>query len=160
MQSVTMDSDQKDARMIGIEYIITEKLFKQLPEEEKKLWHSHAYEVKSGTVVAPKLPWKSEHRLMKELTPTYGKSYHFWDTSTHPLPYGIPHLMVAPTRDGIIKSDLLYQRDKKLRVDTEAEMKNREDIKTPNIIAGADSWENGEVITLQARLRHLERAND
>lgn len=29
------------ARLIGIEYIITERLFRELPEEEKKYWHSH-----------------------------------------------------------------------------------------------------------------------
>lgn len=29
----------------GVEYIISDNLFSLLPEEEKKLWHSHAYEV-------------------------------------------------------------------------------------------------------------------
>ena len=29
------------ARLIGVEYIISERLFKALPEEEKRFWHSH-----------------------------------------------------------------------------------------------------------------------
>lgn len=35
------DSDQPGARLIGVEYIISERLFKDLPPEEKKFWHSH-----------------------------------------------------------------------------------------------------------------------
>lgn len=35
------DSDQSGARLIGVEYIISERLFKDLPPEEKKFWHSH-----------------------------------------------------------------------------------------------------------------------
>ncbi|CAK9869838.1 unnamed protein product [Sphagnum jensenii] len=34
--------------LIGVEYIISEKLFDILSDEEKKLWHSHEYEVKGG----------------------------------------------------------------------------------------------------------------
>lgn len=38
-QCVIYDSDRPDARLIGIEYIISEELFNQLSTEEKKLWH-------------------------------------------------------------------------------------------------------------------------
>ena len=55
MQCVIYDSDRKDARLIGIEYVITARGFNALPAEEKKLWHSHAYEVKSGLLAAPGL---------------------------------------------------------------------------------------------------------
>jgi len=34
--------------MVGIEYVITEKLFEGLPADEKKYWHSHKHEVESG----------------------------------------------------------------------------------------------------------------
>lgn len=30
----------------GVEYVVTEKLFESLPDEEKQLWHSHFYEVR------------------------------------------------------------------------------------------------------------------
>jgi len=29
------------ARLLGVEYIISERLFREQPEEEKKYWHSH-----------------------------------------------------------------------------------------------------------------------
>ena len=44
-QCIIYDSDKPDARLIGIEYIISRRLFQGLPEEEKKLWHSHKFEV-------------------------------------------------------------------------------------------------------------------
>ena len=44
-QCVIYDSNKSDARLIGIEYIISGELFQKLPEEEKKYWHSHEFEV-------------------------------------------------------------------------------------------------------------------
>ncbi len=38
-QCIIYDSDPRNARLIGIECLISEALFKQLPEAEKKLWH-------------------------------------------------------------------------------------------------------------------------
>src|SRR5699024_11940139 len=52
-QCVIFDSNRPDARLIGIEYIISEERFRTLDEEEQQLWHSHHYEVKSGMLVAP-----------------------------------------------------------------------------------------------------------
>ena len=45
-QCVIYDSNKLDARLIGIEYIISGELFQKLPEEEKKYWHSHEFEVR------------------------------------------------------------------------------------------------------------------
>jgi Protein of unknown function (DUF1264) len=39
------DSDKSNARLIGIEYIISRRLFEGLPADEKKYWHSHSHEV-------------------------------------------------------------------------------------------------------------------
>lgn len=55
-QCILTDSDAKGARIIGIEYMISKELFDGLDPEEKKLWHSHRYEVASGTLVAPGAP--------------------------------------------------------------------------------------------------------
>ena len=60
-QAVIFDGNDKDAKIMGVEYIITEQLFKTLSAEEKKLWHSHHYEVKSGTLIAPGIPEVAEH---------------------------------------------------------------------------------------------------
>ena len=75
-QCVIYDSDRPDARLIGVEYIISEDLFNALPAEEKKLWHSHVHEVKSGQLIAPGVPDIAEKEVMKELINTYGKTFH------------------------------------------------------------------------------------
>jgi hypothetical protein len=75
-QAIIFDGNGKDAKIMGVEYIISEKLFKALDEEEKKLWHSHQYEVKSGTLIAPGIPDVAQQELMKKLVSTYGKTIH------------------------------------------------------------------------------------
>ncbi|KXZ48634.1 hypothetical protein GPECTOR_26g537 [Gonium pectorale] len=48
-QCVLYDSNAPDARPIGIEYIISRRPFEQsLPQEVRKYWHSHVYEVDRG----------------------------------------------------------------------------------------------------------------
>lgn len=47
-QCVIYDSAEDKARLIGVEYIISRRLFESLPEEEKKMWHSHQYEASSA----------------------------------------------------------------------------------------------------------------
>ncbi|XLU20053.1 hypothetical protein S245_056119, partial [Arachis hypogaea] len=44
LQCVVYDSDDANACLLGVEYIISDRIFEDLPDEEKKLWHSHAYE--------------------------------------------------------------------------------------------------------------------
>jgi Protein of unknown function (DUF1264) len=39
------DSTGTDAKLMGIEYIISDDMYKTLPEDEKKFWHPHPFEV-------------------------------------------------------------------------------------------------------------------
>ena len=151
LQCVIYDSDKADARLIGIEYIISEKLFATLPEEEKKLWHSHVHEVKSGQLIAPRLPDVAEKELMKKLVGTYGKTWHTWQVDRgDKLPLGIPQLMMGFTADGQARQELIDARDKGYDISTEEKRKYRADIAAPPIQPGADAWEKGEAIQLQA----------
>jgi hypothetical protein len=40
-QCVIYDSAAKNARLIGVEYMITKEIYETLDPEEQKLWHSH-----------------------------------------------------------------------------------------------------------------------
>ena len=42
-QCVIYHSNAETAKLIGVEYIVSERLFKSLPDDEKRLWHSHGY---------------------------------------------------------------------------------------------------------------------
>lgn len=148
-QCVIYDSDKEDARLIGIEYIISERLFRELPEEEKKLWHSHVYEVKSGTLVAPGLPNAAEKELMEELVTTYGKTWHTWQVDRgDKLPLGVPQLMMGFTADGQANEAMVRGRDEDVGVNTAEKRKAREEIPSPEIAPGADAWQRGEVVQI------------
>lgn len=108
MQCLIYDSDDSNARLIGVEYIVSDNVFKTLPAEEKKLWHSHEYEVKSGLLFMPRLPTAAESQVMKKLVKTYGKTWHFWQFDRGDvLPMGCPQLMGAFLEDGQINPTLV-----------------------------------------------------
>ncbi len=108
LQCVIFDGNTKDANLIGIEYIISERLFDSLPEEERGFWHPHNYEILSGQLVAPGLPEAAERAFMEQLMNSYGKTWHTWHTGRHDdpgdtgdaLPLGPAMLMWSFNRDG------------------------------------------------------------
>ncbi|GAB3326994.1 OBAP family protein [Larkinella ripae] len=146
VQCLIFDGNGKDAKIMGVEYIVSERLFKTLPAEEKKLWHSHQHEVKSGSLIAPGLPLVAEHELMEKLVSTYGKTFHTWHTDQDlKLPLGPPLIMMGFTKEGQLADSLLAQRDKRFRVSTSEKRQNRADIPTPAVQPGANAWEQGEI---------------
>lgn len=144
-QAIIFDGNSDDAKIMGIEYIISERLFKQLPAEEKKLWHSHHYEVKSGTLIAPGIPDAAEYELMKKLVSTYGKTIHTWHTDQErTLPVGTPMIMMGFTKDGQLNNELLIDRDKRFSISSSDKREKRADIPDPTVADGANAWEKGQ----------------
>ena len=144
LQCVIYDSHGKDARLIGIEYIISEALFNGLPEEEKKLWHSHRYEVMSGQLIAPGVPDVAEKEVMKKLVTTYGKTWHTWQIDRgDKLPLGLPKLMMGFTADGQADPKMVEQRDKDFGTNTTKKKESRADIPAREIAPAADAWQKG-----------------
>src|SRR3954468_1125816 len=159
-QCLIFSGNDKNARLIGIEYIISAKLFETLPEDERKFWHSHDYEVKSGTLIAPGLPVTAEHELMEKLITTYGKTIHTWQVDRgDTLPLGAPQLMMAFTRDGQVKPELVEQRDRRFGVSTPERKSNRSDIPTPTVLPGADAWQHGPAAQLEMKTLQTTRAS-
>jgi hypothetical protein len=150
-QCIIYDSTAPNARLIGVEYIISEALFLGLPAEEKKLWHSHRYEVMSGLLLAPGLPRDAEAGLMKELVNTYGKTWHLWQVDRgDQLPLGLPQLMMGFTADGQVDPALVAARDRELQVDTSQVRAGRADLPVRPIAAGADGWQEGPAYQIGA----------
>jgi hypothetical protein len=141
-QAIIFDGNEKDAKLMGVEYIISERIFKTLDDEEKKLWHSHHYEVKSGALIAPGIPDVAEHELMENLVSTYGKTIHTWHTDQQrELPIGSPMIMMGFTKDGQLRPELLKARDERFDVSTEEVKQKRADIPMPNVDPMANAWE-------------------
>jgi len=149
-QAIIFDGNGDDAKIMGVEYIVSEKLFKSLDEEEKKLWHSHHYEVKSGTLIAPGIPDQVELVLMENLVSTYGKTIHTWHTDRElDLPLGIPLIMMGFTEDGQLNPELLEERDRNFDISTEEKRNQRQDIPMPEVDPMANAWEHGEIRQIQ-----------
>jgi Protein of unknown function (DUF1264) len=148
-QCVIFDGNGRDAKIMGVEYIVSKRLFGTLPADEKKLWHSHVHEVKSGLLVAPGIPEVAEHELMEKVAGTYGKTWHTWHTDQQrSLPTGHPLLMMGFTEDGQADSQMVAERDKRFTISSAEKKKDRADIEAPPIDAAADSWKKGEIVQL------------
>ena len=150
-QCVIYDSGAEDARLIGVEYIVSAERFAALPEDEKRLWHSHDHEVRSGVLVAPGAPQVAEHAHLEHLASSYGKTFHTWQYDRDAeLPLGPPQLMMAFTADGQEREDLVAARDRRLGTSTAQKRRKRADIAPSPVHPGADAWQSGT--TPQLRL--------
>ena len=148
-QCVIFDGNGMDAKIMGVEYIVSKKLFESLHSQEKKLWHSHVYEVKSGMLIAPGIPEVAEREFMEKLAGTYGKTWHTWHTDQqHSLPTGHPLLMMGFTEDGQINPQLVADRDQRFAISSAEKKKHRAEIQAPAIDPAADSWKKGETVQL------------
>lgn len=152
-QCIIFDSNRADARLIGIEYIISAERFRRLPEYEKRLWHSHHYEVKSGQLIAPGIPELAEKAYFEDLVTTYGKTFHTWQVDRDDFPYGIPQLMMGFTDDGQTKEMLLAERDRRLGISWRRRRQRRAGIPMPQVLPGANSWQSGR--SVQTRLEEV-----
>ncbi len=130
-QCALFDGNTNDANLNGIEYIISEKLFNELPSGEKKFWHPHNYEILSGQLVGPGLPDVAEKELMKSKLNSYGKTWHVWNTGYHgmkgdKMPLGEPMLAWSFNHDGEALPGLVENMEKKLNISTIEKRKSRQ----------------------------------
>jgi hypothetical protein len=124
-QCVIYDRRGEGAKLIGIEYIVTDEMYRKLPDAEKKYYHPHAYEITSGLLIAPGRQPEAEDKLLGGLITTWGKTWHTWPDPSTPLPMGEPLLMWAATKDGMIPEAALAERDRKFHINTAAIRKRR-----------------------------------
>jgi hypothetical protein len=117
-QCLLYDSINPGAKLLGVEYIVSDKLFRSLPEGEKKYWHPHTHEVLGGGLIAPGMADEEEMEFMKYLLTTWGKSWQTWPDPTTAVPLGEPLLMWALTGDGQADTEMVAQRDKQFKVST------------------------------------------
>jgi len=132
-QCVLFDGVGKDARMNGIEYIVSERVFEAMPEEERKYWHPHNFEIMSGQLVMPGISASAEHDAMTSLVNSYGKTWHVWDTGGPgmegtPLPYGEPMLAWSYNAVGEAPKQLIQARDREFGISSEKRMQERQDL--------------------------------
>jgi hypothetical protein len=144
-QCALFDGNTAEANLVGVEYIISAKLFDGLPAGEKQYWHPHNYEILSGQLVAPGLPEAAEREFLETKLNSYGKTWHVWNTGhfgmndADRLPLGDPKLAWSFNRDGEALPGLVEQMEKRVDVDVSKKRAAREELRSrakPQVGAG------------------------
>ncbi|MES2898157.1 MAG: OBAP family protein [Pseudomonadota bacterium] len=132
-QRTLFNGNSRTAKLNGIEYIISEKLFETLPAEERKYWHPHNGEILSGQLIAPGIPPPAEQALMRQKMNSYGKTWHVWNTghegmAADALPLGPAMLAWSFSREGEAVPAMVARRDKAMGVSTAEKRKRRAEL--------------------------------
>lgn len=131
LQCVVYDADRGNAKLIGVEYIVSEEIFKTLPAEEKKFWHPHGFEIRAGLLTMTGIQPDCEKKLVKGLLKTWGKVWHTWPDPKTDLPIGPPVLMWSANKEGEVRDELIRARDKRYNIDINEIRKQREKLLNP-----------------------------
>jgi hypothetical protein len=95
-QCVLYDGTGPDAKLIGIEYLVSDALYQKMPAEEKLYWHDHKHEVDAGLLKSLTQSGDDEEKTMAAVRPLWGKVFHTWTTGkTYPI--GPPKLFWSDT---------------------------------------------------------------
>ncbi len=126
--------------------MISAAVYKTLDAEERQLWHSHVFEVKSGMLIMPGpngLPtgvWEeAETKEMEQVVGLYGKTYHFWQVDRgDKLPLGPAQLMMSFTKPEQFPQfrEVIGDRDRRYGVNHEQKREKRKGIEEPDIHPG------------------------
>jgi hypothetical protein len=132
-QCVLFDGNTADARLHGVEFIISEKLYGTLPAEERAYWHPHNYEILSGTLRMPGLPNVAEKEALKTKMNSYGKTWHVWQSGVFnqqpdALPLGPAHLAWSFNYDGEAMAGMIEDRDRRMGQNTTEAREYRADL--------------------------------
>lgn len=89
------DSDASDARLVGVETIVSPAIYKSFSAQEQALWHYHKDEIPKVNAKLPDMTPAQAKQLVSQISDTYGKIWMLYDPlSTNNLPTGQPAVVV------------------------------------------------------------------
>ncbi len=147
-QCVIYDSNVAPAKLLGIEYIVSNDTYQALPADDKKYWHPHAYEVISGQLIVPDLPDMGDDALEGYIK-SWGKTFHTWPDPSTDVPLGEPLLMWSAGADGQISQKMIDKRDKQFNISSNELRIRRQKYgyQVPRVDVPASIDENGKLWT-------------
>jgi hypothetical protein len=95
-QCVLYDGTGPDAKLIGVEYLVSDALYKKMPADERLYWHDHKYEVDAGLLKSLTQSGAEEKKTLAAIRPLWGKVYHTWAAGKS-YPSGAPRLFWSVT---------------------------------------------------------------
>jgi hypothetical protein len=81
-QCVLYDGTGPDAKLIGIEYLVSDAVYQKMPEDEKAFWHDHKYEIDAGYLKSLTQSGDDEKHTLAKVRTLWGKVYHTWASGT------------------------------------------------------------------------------
>jgi hypothetical protein len=81
-QCVLYDGTGPDAKLIGIEYLVTDAVYQKMSAEEKAYWHDHKHEVDAGYLKSLTQTDDDEKQTLAQVRTLWGKVYHTWASGT------------------------------------------------------------------------------
>ena len=124
-QCILFDKTGPNAKLLGVEYIVSDAVYQKLPADEKKYWHAHTYEVLGGGLIAPGMTPEDELKFMKMVMTTWGKAWHTWPDPSTAVPLGEPLLIWSLMGDGQVDEKVVAARDKEFKCSTAKIRANR-----------------------------------
>lgn len=94
IECLLFDSDAEDAKLVGVETVVSTDIYNTFSDAEKALWHYHKTELPRVEARLPDLPPEEAAKVVKSLEETYGKLYILWDPGKSDLPIGNPSITV------------------------------------------------------------------
>ena len=93
-QCLLFESDEPDARLVGVEVIVGPEVYGAFSAEEKAMWHYHKTEIPKVQATLPDLSAEEAAKVVKSIEETYGKIYLLWDPSANNVATGSPSVTI------------------------------------------------------------------
>lgn len=93
-ECLLFESDQPDARLVGVETIVGPDTYAAFSAEEKAMWHYHKVEVPKVSATLPDLSAEEAKKVVDSMLETYGKVYVLWDPGKTDGPTGSPSVSI------------------------------------------------------------------
>jgi hypothetical protein len=77
-QCLLYDGTGPGARLIGVEYLVSDAVYRTMPEAERVYWHDHVFEVDSRLIRSLTERGADEAATLAKVRTLWGKTYHTW----------------------------------------------------------------------------------
>jgi len=149
IQCVMYDSNNTDAQLIAVEYVVPRATFETFSEDEKKAWHSHNFAGVSGIAAAPEVPADQQNGLWASFINSYGKTVYLLGEDGAFL-HGDPQYLFELTDMSQVNMDLVNELDAQVGSSYVDRAASRAGLVSDPIVAGVPDWlVSGQAIRLQ-----------
>ena len=121
-QCLLLDGNNPKAKLIGVEYLISESQYRKLSKNERANWHKMDYHFDQGLIVSPS---EKSDMICNKIRWKYAKTIILWDDGKD-IPSNDPKVMCGFSKDYNPNEKLIEKRDLKEKISTKDTIRSRE----------------------------------